>query len=133
MFTLSSLGTGNEFVKFKDCANLNFSESLADPTYFVPNSEAVKRVQNSSPVVGSYDFDDGKDTKDNSMLFYRHKGLDLAEVSQRIHADKQKLDSLSSELDSMIEQKTRAKSKKSSDSSSSSAVTSSSSSSGSTE
>lgn len=114
MFTLSSLDTGNKFTRFKDCSNLNFSESLADPTYFVPNSEAVKRVQNSSAVVGSYDFADGKDTRDNSMLFYRRKGLDLAEITQHINANKQKLDGLTSELDTIIEKNNKAKNKNSS-------------------
>lgn len=88
MKTLDLLADGNKYVKYKDCSNLNFGESLADPTYYVSSSESVKRVKDNSNVQGYYDFSDGVDDgKSDGFVSLRRRGIDLAEISQKMYKD----------------------------------------------
>ena len=88
MKTLDLLADGNKYVNYKDCSNLNFGESLADPTYYVSSSEAVKRVKDNSNVQGYYDFEDGVDNGTaDGFVSLRRPGIDLAEVSQKLYKD----------------------------------------------
>lgn len=88
MKKLDVLADGNKYVKFKDCSNLNFGDSLADPTYYVSSSEAVKRVKDNSNVQGHYDFANGiDDGSADSFVFLRRRGIDLAEISQKMYKD----------------------------------------------
>lgn len=88
MKKLDLLSDGNKYVKFKDCSNLNFGDSLADPTYYVSSSEAVKRVIDNSNVQGHYDFNDGiDDGTADSFVSLRRRGIDLAEISQKMYKD----------------------------------------------
>ncbi len=88
MKKLDLLSDGNKYVKYKDCSNLNFGDSLADPTYYVSSSEAVKRVKDNSTVQGHYDFDNGiDDGSADSFVSLRRRGIDLAEISQKMYKD----------------------------------------------
>lgn len=88
MKKLDVLADGNKYVNYKDCSNLNFGESLADPTYYVSSSEAVKRVKDNSNVQGYYDFEDGVDNGTaDGFVSLRRPGIDLAEVSQKLYKD----------------------------------------------
>lgn len=88
MKKLDLLSDGNKYVKFKDCSNLNFGDSLADPTYYVSSSEAVKRVKDNSNVQGHYDFANGiDDGTADSFVSLRRRGIDLAEISQKMYKD----------------------------------------------
>lgn len=88
MKKLDVLADGNKYVNYKDCSNLNFGESLADPTYYVSSSEAVKRVKDNSNVQGYYDFEDGVDNGSaDGFVSLRRPGIDLAELSQKVYKD----------------------------------------------
>lgn len=88
MKKLDLLSDGNKYVKYKDCSNLNFGDSLADPTYYVSSSEAVKRVKDNSNVQGHYDFANGiDDGTADSFVSLRRRGIDLAEISQKMYKD----------------------------------------------
>lgn len=88
MKKLDLLSDGNKYVKYKDCSNLNFGTSLADPTYYVSSSEAVKRVKDNSNVQGHYDFANGiDDGTADSFVSLRRRGIDLAEISQKMYKD----------------------------------------------
>lgn len=88
MKKLDFLSDGNKYVNYKDCSNLNFGDSLADPTYYVSSSEAVKRVKDNSTVQGYYDFDDGVDNGSaDGFVSLRRPGIDLAELSQKVYKD----------------------------------------------
>lgn len=88
MKKLDVLADGNKYVNYKDCSNLNFGESLADPTYYVSSAEAVKRVKDNSNVQGYYDFDNGVDNGSaDGLVSLRRPGIDLAEVSQKLYKD----------------------------------------------
>lgn len=88
MKILDVLADGNKYVNYKDCSNLNFGESLADPTYYVSSSESVKRVKDNSNVQGYYDFDDGVDNGSaDGFVSLRRPGIDLAELSQKVYKD----------------------------------------------
>lgn len=88
MKKLDVLADGNKYVNYKDCSNLNFGESLADPTYYVSSAEAVKRVKDNSNVQGYYDFDDGFDNGSaDGFVSLRRPGIDLAELSQKVYKD----------------------------------------------
>lgn len=65
----------------------DFDESVADDSYFVPNSSAVARLSGGRPyssdeVKLAYDFPDGKDS--GLSVDIRRKGRDLAEISTDI-------------------------------------------------
>ena len=88
MKKLDVLADGNKYVNYKDCSNLNFGESLADPTYYVSSSEAVKRVKDNSNVQGYYDFENGVDNGSaDGFVSLRRPGIDLAELSQNVYKD----------------------------------------------
>lgn len=88
MKKLDVLADGNKYVNYKDCSNLNFGESLADPTYYVSSAEAVKRVKDNSNVQGYYDFEDGVDNGSaDGFVSLRRPGIDLAEISQKVYKD----------------------------------------------
>lgn len=88
MKKLDVLADGNKYVNYKDCSNLNFGESLADPTYYVSSSEAVKRVKDNSNVKGYYDFENGVDNGSaDGFVSLRRRGIDLAELSQKVYKD----------------------------------------------
>lgn len=88
MKKLNVLADGNKYVNYKDCSNLNFGESLADPTYYVSSAEAVKRVKDNSNVQGYYDFEDGVDNGTaDGFVSLRRPGVDLAELSQKVYKD----------------------------------------------
>lgn len=88
MKKLDLLSDGNKYVKYKDCSNLSFGDSLADPTYYVSSSEAVKRVKDNSNVQGHYDFANGiDDGTADSFVSLRRRGIDLAEISQKMYKD----------------------------------------------
>ena len=88
MKKLDVLADGNKYVKYKDCSNLNFGDSLADPTYYVSSAEAVKRVKDNSNLQGYYDFDNGiDDGSADGFVSLRRRGIDLAELSQKIYKD----------------------------------------------
>lgn len=88
MKKLDLLSDGNKYVKYKDCSNLNFGDSLADPTYYVSSAEAVKRVKDNSNIQGHYDFDNGiDDGSADSFVSLRRRGIDLAEISQKMYKD----------------------------------------------
>lgn len=88
MKKLDVLADGNKYVNYKDCSNLNFGESLADPTYYVSSAEAVKRVKDNSNVQGYYDFEDGVDNGSaDGFVSLRRPGIDLAELSQKVYKD----------------------------------------------
>lgn len=88
MKTLDLLADGNKYVSYKDCSNLNFGDSLADPTYYVSSSEAVKRVKDNSNVQGYYDFENGVDNGSaDGFVSLRRPGIDLAELSQKVYKD----------------------------------------------
>lgn len=88
MKKLDFLCDGNKYVKYKDCSNLNFGDSLADATYYVSSAESVKRVNDSSNVQGHYDFADGIDNGTaDSFVSLRRRGIDLAEISQKMYKD----------------------------------------------
>lgn len=88
MKKLDVLADGNKYISYKDCSNLNFGESLADPTYYVSSSEAVKRVKDNSNVQGYYDFENGVDNGSaDGFVSLRRRGIDLAELSQKVYKD----------------------------------------------
>ena len=88
MKKLDVLADGNKYVNYKDCSNLNFGESLADPTYYVSSSEAVKMVKDNSNVQGYYDFEDGVDNGSaDGFVSLRRPGIDLAALSQKVYTD----------------------------------------------
>ena len=88
MKKLDVLADGNKYVNYKDCSNLNFGESLADPTYYVSSAEAVKRVKDNSNVQGYYDFENGVDNGSaDGFVSLRRPGIDLAELSQKVYKD----------------------------------------------
>lgn len=88
MKKLDVLADGNKYVNYKDCSNLNFGESLADPTYYVSSAEAVKRVKDNSNVQGYYDFENGVDNGSaDGFVSLRCPGIDLAELSQKVYKD----------------------------------------------
>ncbi len=65
----------------------DFDESVADDSYFVPNSSAIARLSGGRPyssdeVKLAYDFPDGKDS--GLSVDVRRKGRDLAEISTDI-------------------------------------------------
>ena len=85
MYKLDTLSYKNDYKKFKDCSNLNFSESLADESYYCSSAEACKRVTNGSAVEGFYDFPDGVDNgKMDKIANLRRRGVDMAVVAQSI-------------------------------------------------
>lgn len=88
MKKLDVLADGNKYVNYKDCSNLNFGDSLADPTYYVSSAEAVKRIKDNSNVQGYYDFEDGVDNGSaDGFVSLRRRGIDLAELSQKVYKD----------------------------------------------
>ena len=88
MKKLDVLADGNKYVNYKDCSNLNFGDSLADPTYYVSSAESVKRVKDNSNVQGYYDFDNGVDNGSaDGFVSLRRPGIDLAELSQKVYKD----------------------------------------------
>ena len=65
----------------------DFDESVADDSYYVPNSSAIARLSGGRPyssdeVKLAYDFPDGKDS--GLSVDVRRKGRDLAEISTDI-------------------------------------------------
>lgn len=77
----------NEIVECSEKTNCDFEESVTDPSFFVPESELIKRlhagVAYGQALQGLYDFSDGKDTGINVPLD-RYKGIDRAELSEAI-------------------------------------------------
>lgn len=68
-----------------------FDDSLADKRYFEPVRESVKNIPSGSlSDSGLYDFPNGKD---NGMQvpISRKKGVDIAEVSQSVRKDTEKV------------------------------------------
>lgn len=71
--------------EFQDKTNSVFGESVTDDSFYVPEKELIRRLQNGvaygSALKGSFDFSDGKDTG-MPIPIDRHKGIDLAEVTE---------------------------------------------------
>lgn len=72
----------------------DWDPSVADDSYFIPNSQAVARLSGGKPyssdeVKMAYDFPDGKDT--GLKVTNRKKGRDLAEISTDIRIQQQEL------------------------------------------
>lgn len=88
MYRLDSLSYKNGYQKYKDCSNLNFSESLADESYYCSSAEACKRVTNNSAVEGFYDFPNGVDNgKMDKVANLRRRGVDIAVLAQSVIGD----------------------------------------------
>ena len=78
---------GSKVESYSEKANSAFDESVTDDSFFVPESELIKRlnagVTYGDALQGAYDFVDGKDTGIGVPLD-RYRGLDRAEVSQAL-------------------------------------------------
>lgn len=99
MYKLDRLSYKNDYKKFKDCSNLNFSESLADESYYCSSAEACKRVTNNSAVEGFYDFPDGVDNgKMDKIANLRRRGVDMAVIAQSIVGDNADLETAVDDL-----------------------------------
>lgn len=99
MYRLDTLSYKNDYKKFKDCSNLNFSESLADESYYCSSAEACKRVTNNSAVEGFYDFPDGVDNgKMDKIANLRRRGVDMAVIAQSIVGDNADLETAVDDL-----------------------------------
>lgn len=78
----------NEIVETEIVCNTDFGDSITDDSYYVPNSEAVKRIRAMQGLALSTAlYDDVKDLKnpDKIDIFARQKGRDMAEVSTHIN------------------------------------------------
>lgn len=99
MYRLNNLSYKNDYKKYKDCSNLNFSESLADESYYCSSAEACKRVTNNSAVEGFYDFPDGVDNgKMDRIANLRRRGVDMAVIAQSIVGDNADLETAVDDL-----------------------------------
>lgn len=78
----------NEIVEIEVVSNTDFGESITDDSYYVPNSEAVKRIRAMQGLaLSTAIYDDVKDLKnpDKLDIYARQKGRDMAEVSTHIN------------------------------------------------
>lgn len=78
----------NNIVETAVVSNTNFGDSITDDSYYVPNSEAVKRIRAMQGLaLSTVLYDDVKDLKnpDKLDIFARQKGRDIAEVSTHIN------------------------------------------------
>lgn len=75
----------NEIVECSEKVNCNFAESVTDDSFYVPESELVKRLRSGisygQALKGVYDFADGKDSG-IAVPLDRYPGIDRAEVSE---------------------------------------------------
>lgn len=72
----------------------DWDQSVADDSYFIPNSQSVARLAGGKPyssdeVKMAYDFPDGKDT--GLKVANRKKGRDMAEISTEIRLSQQEI------------------------------------------
>lgn len=83
----SSFNAFESVIEDYDDSKINgcFDVSVTDDSFFVPESELIKRLRNGvtygQALQGAYDFVDGKDTGINVPID-RHKGIDIAEVTE---------------------------------------------------
>ena len=75
----------NEICVCDEKTNQDFGESVADDSFYVPESELVKRLRQGvtygQALQGLYDFADGKDSG-IAVPVDRYPGIDRAEVSE---------------------------------------------------